>query len=64
MSDYGEGEVDTESKERVDGMVNETSLTVGSIAGSRANGVDRFMGAETGVNNELMDPRRGCGNLP
>ena len=35
--------------------MNETNLTTGPIAGSGASGDDRFMGAETGVNNELAE---------
>ena len=44
-----------------------TSFVMGSMAGSGAGGGGRFMGAETGVNNELIknsglaesDGRRG-----
>ena len=36
-------------------MVNGTILTSGAVAGMGASGGGRIMGAETGVNNELVE---------
>ena len=47
MGDYGVGEVGTEASEQVHRL--------GPIAGTGASGGGRFMGAETGVNNEVAE---------
>ena len=45
----------TGAGERLDGMMNGTGLTPGSIAKSGAVGGGRFMATETGINNDLME---------
>ena len=54
MGGYGVGEIGTGTSEHVDRMVNGTSLTTGSAAGLEASEGDWILGAETGVNNELV----------
>ena len=55
MGGYGVEEVSTGAREQVDGMVNGTSLRTGPIAGLGASGGGMIMGAETGVNYELVE---------
>ena len=55
MCSYGVGVVSTGVDERVGRRVHRTSLALGCAAGSGASGDGRTMGAETRVNNELVE---------
>ena len=55
MGSDGVSEVGAGAGEGVDGMVNGTSLSSGSIAGPGAGGDGRCVGAEINVHNELAE---------
>ena len=51
MGSYGASELSG----GVGGMMNGTCLTLGSVAGLGASGGGRTLGAEIGINNELVE---------
>ena len=59
MGGYVVSEVGTGAGERIDGRMNGTHLTSGSIAWSGASG-GTIMGVEAGVQNELVEIQGIC----